>query len=62
MNSMRTLVIQKLTQFIEDSGDVGIPTEFDCHEACYLTDPQLLQTMDDEELLEAYTVCVGFNG
>ena len=60
--SMREFVISKLTNFIIDMGGDGIPTSFDCDEACFLTDPQILQTMKDEELLECYTACVGFDG
>ena len=59
---MRELVIHRLTAFIKDSDGYGIPRHFDCTDEDAIKDPAELQTMSDEELLEAYESCVGFGG
>ncbi len=59
---MRELVISRLVSMIQEDPEYGIPREFDCDEDDYLTDPSELATMTDEELLDMYDACVGFNG
>lgn len=59
---MRELVIQRLTDFIRDSDDCGIPRHFGCDEDDFITDVQELHSMSDEDLLEAYDAYVGFEG
>jgi uncharacterized protein YkuJ len=59
---MRDLVIQRLTTLIEDSCDEGISRYFECESSEMITDPKELQSMSDEELLEALETAVGFQG
>lgn len=60
---MRNLVIDRLKSLIEQDPDgEGIPRYFDCGDAEYITDPQELESMSDEELLDAYEACVAFSG
>ncbi len=59
---MRELVIAKLTLFISTSDGFGIPREFDCGEDEAIKDPAELETMTDEQLLQAFEACVGFWG
>jgi hypothetical protein len=55
---MRSLVIQRLTTIIEDCE--GIPRFFESDD--YITDAEELESMSDEELLEAFETAVGFAG
>lgn len=57
--TMRELVIQRLTSYIEDCE--GIPRYFDCDDE-YITDPQEIQDMTDEDLLELLENAAGFQG
>lgn len=59
---MRELVIGKLALFISTSDGQGIPREFDCDEDGYIKDPAELETMTDEQLLQAFEAVVGFWG
>jgi hypothetical protein len=59
---MRELVLLKLQTFIQDSGGFGIPRFFDCDEDEFITDAKELESMSDQELLEVFESCVGFNG
>lgn len=59
---MRELVIQRLTQLIQDSDGYGIPLYFDCDEADYIKDSSDLQNKPDEDLLEILEATVGFQG
>lgn len=58
---MRDLVIAKLAEHIRMSG-LGIPRYFDCDDDDTITDPAELDTMSDEQLLEAFEATVGFGG
>lgn len=60
--SMRQIVIERLTGFIQDADDYGVPAYFDCDEDDYIKDPSVLNDMTDEQLLEAFEACVGFQG
>ncbi len=60
--SMREIVIERLTSFIVDADGYGIPACFDCDEDEYIKDPSILNDMSDEELLNVFEACVGFNG
>jgi hypothetical protein len=59
---MRDLVISKLKQFIADSYGYGIPREFNGDDEDTIKDPTELDSMSDEQLLEAFESCVGFGG
>lgn len=59
---MRELVISRLTAFIADTDGYGIPRCFDCDEDDYIKDPEELENMSNEDLLEAYESAVGFAG
>jgi hypothetical protein len=59
---MRFLIVERLTQYIKDSGEFGIPAYFDCDEDEMIGDPEILKEMSDEELLEVYDATVGFQG
>lgn len=59
---MRELVIAKLSGFIADSGEYGIPRYFDCSDDENITDPAELNDLTDEELLEVFETTVGFGG
>ena len=59
---MRELVITKLSGFIADMGKYGIPRYFDCSEDENITDPDELNSLTDEELLEVFETTVGFGG
>jgi hypothetical protein len=59
---MRELVIAKLTTFIATSDGYGIPREFDCSDEDAIKDPAELETMSDEQLLQAFEAVVGFWG
>lgn len=58
--TMRELVIQRLTFYIEDYE--GIPRYFDCNEDEYITDLQEIQDMTDEDLIELLENAAGFQG
>ena len=60
--SMREIVIERLTSFIVDAEEIGIPAYFDCDEDKYIKDPSILNDMSDEDLLNVFEACVGFNG
>ncbi len=60
--SMRQIVIERLTSFIQDSDDYGIPAYFDCDEDEYIKDPSELNDKTDEQLLNIFEACVGFGG
>ena len=59
---MRELVINRLKTFVNDSDGYGIPRYFDCNEEDNITDPNELDSMSDEELIEVFESCVGFQG
>ena len=59
---MRQLVIERLKSFVRDSDGYGIPRYFDCDEEDNITDPDELDNMSDEELIEVFESCVGFGG
>lgn len=59
---MRDLVIKKLSGYIADTDGYGIPRYFDCDEESNITDPDELNNMDDELLLEVFEATVGFGG
>jgi hypothetical protein len=59
---MRELIIQRLTDFIQNSDDWGIPRHFNCDEDDFITDVLELNSMSNEDLLEAYDAYVGFEG
>lgn len=59
---MRELVIKKLSGHIADTDGYGIPRYFDCDEEDNITDPDELNYMDDEQLLEVFEATVGFGG
>ena len=59
---MRDLVIAKLTTFIATRDGYGIPREFDCEDEDAIKDPAELESMTDEELLQAFEAVVGFWG
>ena len=59
---MRELIITRLTAFIDSSGGMGIPRYFECNDDDYITDPDDLDSLSDEELLEVYDACVIFTG
>jgi len=59
---MRELVINRLKTFVKDSDGYGIPRYFDCDEEDNITDPNELDSMTDEELIEVFESCVGFQG
>ena len=60
---MRELVIAKLTAFINNGDEgYGIPRYFDCDDEESIKDPAELNSMTDEQLLEAFEACVGFWG
>jgi hypothetical protein len=50
---MRKLVIDRLKKLIEDSDGEGIPKYFDCLESNYITDPDELNGLSDDALLDA---------
>jgi len=59
---VRDLVIAKLKQFIANSYGYGIPREFNCDDEDAIKDPAELDSMSDEQLLEAFEATVGFGG
>lgn len=59
---MRELLILRLKGLIAESGEYGIPPYFDCTEDEYITDPDTLNGLSDEELLDVYETTVGFGG
>ena len=59
---MRELIITKLTEFINGSGGIGISRYFECPDDDYITDPEDLDSLTDEDLLEVYDACVMFTG
>ena len=59
---MRQIVIERLKNFVRDSNGYGIPRYFDCDEEDNITDPDDLDSMSDEELIEVFESCVGFGG
>lgn len=59
---VRHLVIQRLKVIIEQNKPDGIPRYFDCEENEYITDPEALHMLTDEELLNVYDVTIGFWG
>ena len=59
---MRDLVIKRLEDIIKMSQGYGIPRCFDCDEDEMITDPNELNHMDDEQLLEVFEATVGFGG
>jgi hypothetical protein len=50
---MKELVINRLKQLIADSEGEGIPRNFDCLESRYITDPDELNDLSDDALLDA---------
>ena len=50
---MKELVINRLKQLIADSDGEGIPRYFDCLESNYITDPDDLNDLSDDALLDA---------
>lgn len=50
---MKELVINRLKQLIADSDGYGIPRNFDCLELNYITDPDELNDLSDDALLDA---------
>ena len=59
---MRDLVIKRLETIIKMSEGYGIPRCFDCDEDEMITDPSELNSMTDEQLLQAFEATVGFGG
>ena len=59
---MRDLVIKRLAVIIGMSGGHGIPRCFDCDDDDNITDASDLDTMSDEQLLEAFEATIGFGG
>lgn len=59
---MRDIVINRLKGYIQDSDGHGIPRCFDCDEEDYVQDPNELDSMSDQELLEVFESVVGFGG
>jgi hypothetical protein len=51
---MKELVINRLKQLIVDSGGDGIPRDFDCTESNYITDPDELNGLSDDALLDVF--------
>jgi hypothetical protein len=59
---MRDLVIAKLAEAIRMTSGYGIPRCFDCDDNDTITDASELDTLTDEQLLEAFEATVGFGG
>ena len=59
---MRELVIDRLKSMIEDDPEYGIPRHIDCDEEEHITDIEELNTMTDQQLLEAFESSIGFWG
>lgn len=59
---MRHLVIKKLKTIIENCEVCGIPRYFGCPDNEYITDPEDLHMMTDEELLGCYTINIEIFG
>jgi len=59
---MRDLVIKRLAAIIGMSGGYGIPRCFDGDDNDNITDTSDLDTLTDEQLLEAFEATVGFGG
>ena len=57
---MRQLIIDRLTGFLADTPEEGIPADMGYE--TYYTDPAVLPTLSDEKLLECFEACVGFGG
>lgn len=53
---MKELVINRLKQLIADSDGCGIPRHFDCPESEYITDPDELNSLSEDALLEVFEV------
>lgn len=60
--SMRDIVIERLTSFIQDAEEMGIPAYFYCEEVEYIKAPSILNDMSDEDLINVFEACVGFHG
>ena len=59
---MRELVIARLKAVIEIDPEYGIPRCFDCDDDDNITDPEELDSMTDEELLDVFESVIGFQG
>lgn len=59
---MRELVIDRLRSMIEIDPDYSIPRHTDCDEDDYITDVEELNTMTDEQLLDAFEGAIEFWG
>ena len=59
---MRELVIDRLKSMIEVDPEYGIPRHIDCDEEEHITDIEELNTMTDQQLLEAFESSIGFWG
>ena len=55
---MRHLVIQRLLVVVEQNKPDGIPRYFDCEENEYITNPEALHMLTDEELLNVYDIAI----
>lgn len=59
---MRELILNKLKGFISDADGYGIPRFYFCDEEDFITNPDELDGMTDEEVMEVYEASIGFQG